>query len=77
MEIRLIFRNHGYVMWVDASLGKSWLHKAKYTDESTDLRIRNKLLTPVAKKIPVHLYIPHWQYRKPTQVGGMRILRCL
>ena len=53
------------------------LHKAKYSDESTDPRVRNKLLTPVAKKILVHLYILHWQYRKPTQVGGVRILRCL
>ena len=35
------------------------------------------MMTPAAKKIPVHLYILHWQYRKPTQVGGMRILRCL
>ena len=70
---------YGYAveLTIARHFGKSGLHKAKYADESTLLRERNKLMTPDAKKIPVHLYIPHWQYRKPTQVGGMRILRCL
>ena len=45
-------------------------------DESRG-KTRKKSLTPAAKKILVQLYMTMRPYRKPTQVGGVRILRRL